>query len=271
MKDGALNILTYNDYRKFLNEHFDHRKSKDRNFTYGRWAKEIGLSSISGLTMILAGQRHAGKSICELLIKNLQLNEEESAHFLKLVKLQKQTKDNPDLVVYMMDNLKLEENVDDTNRPLQFRWQMGFIREAIKWSDFKTDDDWIKNKSRFEVDSGLFSDILSQMLEEKMLKKIDQKIIVNKEYSAQALDTRYFQYLHKEFLRMIDQSYHFPSELRMLEYRLIMIDKSKVAQAKAKLNKLLNEFIDEFDISKSTSELSEVYLTSLHLTPLSKL
>lgn len=270
MEDKLPKILSYNDYRKYLNDIFYYKKAKDKNFTYGKWAKEIGLSSISGLTMILAGQRHAGKSICNLLIKNLGFNQDEIAHFSRLVKLQKQVKDNTDLVVYMMDNLKLEDKVEDINRPLQFKWQMGYVREAVKWNDFNHDDDWLKNKSRFEVDADVFEDVYKQMLDEKILSIKSSKPIVNKDYKPEALDTRYFQYLHKEFLRMIDQSYHFESESRLLEYRLIMIDKKKLPEAKAKLHKLLNEFIQEFDLTISDSQGSDIYLTSLHLTPLTK-
>lgn len=270
MEDKLPEILSYNDYRKYLNDIFFFKKTMDKNLTYGKWAKEIGLSSISGLTMILAGQRHAGKSICELLIKNLNLTEPESAHFLRLVKLQKQVKDNTDLVVYMMDNLKLEDKVEDINRPLQFKWQMGYLREAVKWYDFKNQDDWLRNKSRFEVDTDIFEDIYNQMVQEKILSVKNLKTTVNKDYKPEALDTRYFQYLHKEFLRMIDQSYHFENEARLLEYRLIMIDKKRLPEAKAKLNKLLNEFIQEFDEQASDSEGSDIYLTSLHLVPLTK-
>lgn len=270
MQDIKPEILSYSDYRKYLNDIFVYRKSLEKNFTYGKWAREIGLSSISGLTMILAGQRHAGKSITNSLIVNLKFNEEESEHFCRLIKLQKQVKDNSDLVVYMMDNLKMEDQIEDENRPLQFKWQMGYVREAVKWQNFESNDHFLKNKSRFEVDAGVFADIYNQMIDEKIIVTKNTKTIVNKDYKPQALDTRYFQYLHKEFLRMIEKSYHFEAETRMLEYRLIMIDKNRVAEAKTKLNKLLNEFIQEFDMSGSNAQESDIYLTSLHLVPLTK-
>ena len=77
MKIKTLNIFRYTDYQKYLNDVFSHRKREDKLFTYGKWAKEIGISSMSGLTMVLKGQREAGKQLQIKLIKNLDLCPEE--------------------------------------------------------------------------------------------------------------------------------------------------------------------------------------------------
>lgn len=270
MEIKSINIFDYTDYRKFLNDCFEAKKALDKHFTYGRWAKEIGLSSISGLTMILNGQRHAGKQIISLLIENLKLTDDEKEHFQKLIKLQKQAKDDSSLVMYMMDNLKLEEKVQDELRPLQFKWQMGFLREAIKWQDFQGSDEYLSHKCRFPVDKGQLENILNEMINEGMIKEKNYKYSLNQSYQSSPVDIRYFQYLHKEFLRMIDQAYEFDFVTRALEYRMIVIKKERLAEAKQRINKMLNEFIQEFDSSKEDSNSSDVYLTSLHFIPLSK-
>ncbi|EQC44911.1 TIGR02147 family protein [Bacteriovorax sp. Seq25_V] len=264
------NIFDYKDYRKFLNDIFELNKAQDKNFTYGAWAKDIGLSSISGLTMVLKGQRDAGKNIQSLLIKNLKLDKEQAQYFSSLVKFQKQAKNDSNLLVYMVDNHKLEEKIEDSHRPLQFKWQMGFIREAVKWNDFNPNDDWLRQKSRFEVQPEELADILNEMKEEKMLIKSDDKYLVNESYRPLNLDTRYFQYLHKEFLRMVDNAYDIDFKKRALEYRMVVIKKDDVQKAKERIQEFLQSFIEEFDQRDISSEESDIYLTSLHLTPFSK-
>ncbi len=264
------NIFDYKDYRKYLNDIFEINKKIDRNFTYGAWAKDIGLSSISGLTMVLKGQRDAGKNIQELLINHLKLNSDEAQYFKNLVKFQKQAKNDSNLLVYMIDNHNLEERIEDSNRPIQFKWQMGFIREAVKWNDFNTNDNWLRQKSRFNVEAHELEDILSEMNKEKILTKKDGKVVVNESYRPTSIDTRYFQYLHKEFLRMIDNAYDIEFSKRSLEYRMLVIKKDDVERAKTKIQEFLASFIEEFDQTNISSEESEIYLTSLHLTPFSK-
>ena len=149
MNIKGINIFIYKDYTKFLADVFEAMKTHQPELTYRKWAKQIGLSSVSALTMVLNGQRNAGKSLQEKLIKSLNLNKKEADFFIQLVKIHKQAKGNKDLVVFMMNNANENNELEDKERPIDFRWQMGFLREASKWKDFKAEKKWLENATLF--------------------------------------------------------------------------------------------------------------------------
>ncbi len=272
MKFKEINIFEYKDYRKLLADIFNIEKSRNKNHTYGKWAKAIGLSSVSGLTMILKGQRHAGKGIQEKLILNLELDEKEQQYFQQLVKIQKQAKDDESLVVFLMDNgeTNKDNTLKDDNRPIQFRWEMGLLREATKWSNLKEDLSWLNDQSRFIPKTKSFMEVLNEMKKEEILKYHDGALKINGNYQSKDIDTRYFKHLHNDFIEFSKKSYEIDFNKRSLEYRMIMIKKEDIPKAKDRLIQLLDKFADEFDTKEATREESEIYLTALQFFPFTK-
>jgi len=272
MKIKEIDIFQYKDYRKLLNDIFGHFKATKRNFTYGKWAEEIGLSSISGLTMILKGQRHAGKSILDKLVKNLELSQKEENYLRQLVKAQKQAKDNQSLVVFLLENgdINKDNTLEDDSRPIEFRWEMGLLREATRWSDFKEDNNWLNSHVRFPSSVKSFIDVVDEMKSREMLTYQSNALKINNDYKHRKVDGRYFKYLHQEFIGFARDSYEIDFKLRSLEYRMIMVKKEDVAKAKQRLIELIDTFVAEFENQTSSSEESDVYLTAIQFFPMTK-
>ena len=67
-KETSINIFNYSDYREFLRDFFDMKKRVNPSWSYGLWSSKLGLNSISSITMVINGQRHAGKKIQKSLI-----------------------------------------------------------------------------------------------------------------------------------------------------------------------------------------------------------
>lgn len=272
MKIKEIDIFKYKDYRKLLNDVFEHQKATKRNYTYGKWAEQIGLSSISGLTMILKGQRHAGKSILDKLVVNLELDKKEEDYLRKLVKIQKQAKDDQELVVFLMDNgnVNQDNDLEDKNRPIEFRWEMGLLREATKWNDLKEDNLWLNNKARFPSSYKNYGEVLEDMKDKKLITYSDGALKINNDYIPSKVDSRYFKHLHNDFMAFAKDSYQIDFNLRSLEYRMIVVKKEDVTKAKQRLIELLDIFVSEFDTNSSSSEESDVYLTALQFFPMTK-
>lgn len=273
MKFKEINLFDYKDYRKLLSDIFELRKSSDADFTFGKWAKEIGLSSVSGLTMVINGQRHAGKSMQKKIVDNLELDIKEADYFIKLVQIQKQAKGDETLMILMMDNVNKDNQLEDENRPIQYKWQMGFLREASKWADFNEDKKWLSSKCRINYGKKDLSQCLEEMKEDKILTyeaPHSKKLHVNLAYKPKEVDRRYFKHLHKDFLNIVEEAYGIDAELRMLNYRMLMLKKDDLNAAKIKIRDFMNEFIEEFDQSESDSKESDVYLTSIFFIPFSK-
>ncbi|MGK5089741.1 TIGR02147 family protein [Bdellovibrionota bacterium FG-2] len=74
-------VLEYGDYRTYLKDRFESEKKRRKHWSYGVWAKELGLQSSSTLIMILNGDRNPGPKLIQQLARYLKLNNTESAHF----------------------------------------------------------------------------------------------------------------------------------------------------------------------------------------------
>ncbi len=262
-------ISDFKDFREYLSAIYEYRKIVNKKYTYKIWAQELGLSSVSGLTMVLKGQRSPGPSLREKLIKNLNLEKEESSYFEKLVNIAKTAKNDSSMMMLMLDNTQ-ESDLDESKRPLSFKWQMGFLREAVKWTDFKDKESWLESKLRFKIDHQNISHVLRDMKEEGVLNYSDNQLRVNKSFKFNKPKQNYFKSLHKDFLKMAELSYETQLSKRILEYRMIMVKKDEIERAHSRLKELMNQFIEEFDQTEISSKESEVYLTSIYLIPLSK-
>jgi uncharacterized protein (TIGR02147 family) len=86
-------LATYQDYRKFLWDHVNAKKAINPKWSFGMWARTLGLKATSSITMILNGQREAGPQITAKLVHYFGFNETEAQYFRELIKVSKAKKD----------------------------------------------------------------------------------------------------------------------------------------------------------------------------------
>ncbi len=87
-------ILDFTDYRAFLNAHYEDRKRQNKHFSFGVWARSLGLKNNTSLLKILKGSRNAGPAIQEQLVKYFAFDDRERAYFSDLVQLAKVKSDS---------------------------------------------------------------------------------------------------------------------------------------------------------------------------------
>jgi|GEM_PF-2550103 len=80
-----IDISTYTDFRKFLQDYASEKKKQNPEWSLALWAKELGLSSTSSLTKIINGQREAGSKFCFKIIEYFKFSIDETKHFDYLV------------------------------------------------------------------------------------------------------------------------------------------------------------------------------------------
>ena len=56
-------VIRYSDYRAFLLDFAQWKKAKTPNWSYGIWAKRLGLKTTSSITKVLQGRLLAGRLI----------------------------------------------------------------------------------------------------------------------------------------------------------------------------------------------------------------
>ena len=72
------NVLDFVDYREFLNSFAQYMKATTPQWSYGQWARELGLKSTSAITMILKKQRNMGPSMAKKFSKYFSFTQKHS-------------------------------------------------------------------------------------------------------------------------------------------------------------------------------------------------
>ena len=79
------NIYRYDDFRAFLKDSFQHRKDRDADYSYRKFAREAGISNPGYLLDVIAGKRTLSENAAAKVIKAFGLEEAESEFFRLMV------------------------------------------------------------------------------------------------------------------------------------------------------------------------------------------
>jgi uncharacterized protein (TIGR02147 family) len=78
-------VFTYNDFRKFLADYYQEKKSKVLSFSYHNFSKKAGFASKSFVFNVIQGKKNLSSSSIVKLCEAMELNKHESSYFEKLV------------------------------------------------------------------------------------------------------------------------------------------------------------------------------------------
>lgn len=79
------NICEYTDYRTFLNDYYEDKKSKNRYFSYQIFSEKAGINSKGFIYNVIQGKRNLSKSHIFKLSQAIKLNRYEADYFENLV------------------------------------------------------------------------------------------------------------------------------------------------------------------------------------------
>lgn len=161
-------ILRYASALKYLQDYYKFRKSNESDFSYEKWAQELGLNSRSSLRMLCNGQRIISESFIETFVKNNNLNSKELDYFTLLANYQN-TKSNI-LKKAFLD--KISENNELLNPPLEIKERLQFLSSPVlpilqmllAFKDFKATETNLKK--RLNIDAKILNpalELLSDM------------------------------------------------------------------------------------------------------------
>ncbi len=143
-------VLHYSDYRTFLRDLYDFRKSRQPSFSYRYFAQKAGIGSPNYLKLVMDGERNLTKKSLVKFQSALGLKSRRAEFFENLVFFNQATTISERNIYY--ENIlkvrtrsglrKLEEN--------QFQlftdWRHIVIREMVALKGFRPDPHWILRK-----------------------------------------------------------------------------------------------------------------------------
>lgn len=149
-------VYQFSDFRAFLKNHAQEAKKRNPSWSYGAWARRLGLSGTAALTMVIHGQRNPGQRFMEKLNRYFEFDAREREYFSNLVRLQKYSTD-PEMRVLLMEKIAsihptgsfrlLDVHTFDAIS----HWYFYAIREMTLLDRFQEDPAWISSELRFKV------------------------------------------------------------------------------------------------------------------------
>lgn len=273
-KSKELNIFNYSDYREFLRDFNDMKKRVNPSWSFGLWARELGLNSISSITMIINGQRHAGKKIQKSLIEFFKFNAKESYYFQELVKIAKSTKDDPSLTIILLEqNSELKELREQNTEQVDlfFNWKAHCVKELTQLKDFFPSGTWIENRTNGLIKKDEGKKLLDILIKEGFLEKtfISGKevicpattIIPTKQVTKEAAHTYHKALMENSYLAIEEEK-----DLRSLHATTLSLLEKDIPKAKD----IIREFQISFSEQIEQSPGDEVYQLNIQFFPLSK-
>ena len=153
-------VFEYSNYRSYLRDRFLWQQKKRPGWSYGAWARKLGLKSPSTLTMILKGERNPSDELVESLSQSLSLKTPEREFFHNLVRLERTSRD-VGMNVLVMERLSHALNemrpgqtftlLDHEQFALISHWYFYAIREMVRIPDFEETPEWIQSRLRYEL------------------------------------------------------------------------------------------------------------------------
>ncbi len=184
-------VYEYSDYRSILRDYYYARKHERPNWSYGVWARQLGIRSPSTLIMILNGQRNPGKRLIRTLSTHFRFDKREAAYFEDLVTLHK-VREDVRLSVLLMEKLgrhhpagKFKLLDSDTFFAVS-NWYYYAIRELVATKGFQEDFEWISRRLRFDVSPKQVKQAIETLLRLDLLRRSDDNALVQ---SGETVDT----------------------------------------------------------------------------------
>ena len=183
MKSSSLNIFQYACYRAFLTAYSAEKKQQNPHWSFGLWAKNLGLAGTASLTMVLNGQRNPGRGMAQKFLDYFKFNKCEAEYFQDLIRLKK-VENDPRLSVLLMEKLAhLGPHVNFIKiSSEQLRvisgWHYYAIREMIHLADFREDADWIVARLNFKLTAREVTKAINDLLALGLLARGEQGELV---------------------------------------------------------------------------------------------
>ncbi|SMF77386.1 TIGR02147 family protein [Pseudobacteriovorax antillogorgiicola] len=145
-----IKIFGYTDFRKFLKDYYDQRKSEGQGFSYRRFSKQCDFNSPNFLKLVMEGKRNLSIDSIEKIVTSLNLSPNEGNYFRVLVKLNQESKHQIKAIYF--DELKRltpyaqKRKLDAESVEYLSHWLYPVLREMARQKDFRDDPYWIARR-----------------------------------------------------------------------------------------------------------------------------
>lgn len=268
-----LRIQNFSDYRVFLQAHAQDMKKHKTTWSYGLWAKSLGLKTTSSLTKIIQGQREPGPQMTDKIVRYFCFDHKQAQYFKDLIRLQK-IKNDPRLSVLLMEKIGKEHPkaslrlMDDKSFLVISNWYYLALRELTRMQGFQEDPEWISKKFLFKVTGREVTHALNVLIEMGLLardKNNELKIVDGRLDTSNDIASEAIRRYHEQMLEHARAAIRRVSvENREITSTTLMMSSKQMGVAK----ELIREFKQKFEQLMEDEAGDQVFQIQIQLFPL---
>jgi uncharacterized protein (TIGR02147 family) len=166
----APDILDYTNYRQFLSDFYNHRKSVQADFSLRLFAEQARFSSHGHLKYVIDGRRNLSKKTLIKLARALDLNGPQEDYFEKLVFFnQAETLEEKQHFYAKLLSYSKFKKLEGSQMRLFENWYHTVIREMVALKSFRGNPEWIGNHLIPKVESREVEASLKMLLDHQLL------------------------------------------------------------------------------------------------------
>ncbi|MCA2960932.1 MAG: TIGR02147 family protein [Silvanigrellales bacterium] len=270
------NLTQFLDFRTFLVAHAQEQKRRNAHWTFGAWAKRLGLKGTASLTRVIQGNRHPGPQMVESLVRYFTFGEKDAEYFRDLVRLSKLKEDTrlSTLIIEKMGKKFANGNkkyVDEKTFSVISNWYHLPIREMVRLKEFRPDPSWISRNLTFKVGVREVTQALRSLTElglvamdnEGRMTLAEGRLNTGDDVANEAVKRHHEEMLEnaRAALRIV------PVEKRQITSQSIAISSNKLSEAK----ELIRQFQDKFsELMEDEVDGDVIYQMQIQFFPLTR-
>ena len=176
----APDVIAYLDYRAFLRDWFEWKKSQNPRYSHRLFARRAGVRSPSLLLLVSEGKRNLTAATTEAFSQAMGLDEDAARHFTLLVRMdQAETSAaRAEALEAILATKRFREarRMDAAAYQYFARWWFPAVHELAHRHDFVADAGWVAARLRPSITEAQAEDALQALLELGLLEGDDEGV-----------------------------------------------------------------------------------------------
>ncbi len=267
-----MNIFGYYNYRTYLKDYYESKKSADRTFSYRVFSQKAELKSPAVYLDLVKGRRNLTLSLIHSFAKALELNEPETKYLIHMMhfthaKTAESKQDTFDVMSKMLPRTTRKLTRDQ--RKYFEQWYHIAVREALAVLDIDTDFEEISWFLCPKVPLPKIKQTMQLLIDLDLIEKTDGYWrSKNASIQGDHIDSLSLREVQKQLIDLGKESLdHFTKEKRNISNATVSVSSTGVERISRKIDIFRKEIVD---IVQSDSDENQVYQFNVQFFPLSK-
>jgi uncharacterized protein (TIGR02147 family) len=268
------NIFEYTNYRIFLKEYYEERKSQE-GYTYRDFSRETGMNSSSWLMHLVRGTKNLSSETTARIAKALHFSKHETEYFEMLVNFTQadESEQKNHFFNQMLELKKKLKIIRISEEQYQYytKWYYPVIRSLVSKVDWNDDYALLAKKllppiTQSEMKKSIvLLEKLGFIEKNNAGKWVQKNDVISTGDEVMSLNIVNY---HKQVTRLAENAFdRSKKELRDISSLTLGINKEDVAAIKAKIQLFRKEIME---IARSSQNADRVYQLNFHFFPVSK-